>query len=410
MPASLTPPSADRFSAVSHPVLRLKAREERRLRAGHLWVYSNEIDIARTPLKGVAPGSLCRFEDSRGHPLGTGTVNPHALLCGRVLSGQGDAEIDTDWFVRRFRTALALRGRLYAEPFYRLVFGEADGVPGLVVDRYGDVLVVQIGTYGMERLKDSLIAALRQVLAPRGIVLRNDSAAREAENLPLYVEEIGEVPETVVIDEGSVKFEIAMRGGQKTGWFFDQRDNRDRLARFARGARVLDVFSYVGAWALRAHGFGATETVCIDSSAAALEAAARNAVLNGATLETLRGEALDVMKQLATDGRRFDVVVVDPPALIKRKRDHEAGLGLYGRLNRAALNLLAPGGTLVSCSCSHHLAADELQRVLLRESRATGKRLSILAQGEQGPDHPVHPAIAETRYLKAFFCATTDAA
>ncbi len=395
---------------MSNLVLRLKPREERRLRAGHLWVYSNEIDIARTPLKTVAPGSLCRFEDSRGHPLGTGTVNPHALLCGRVLTGQGDAVIDTDWFVRRVRSALALRERLYLEPFYRLVFGEADGLPGLVVDRYGDVLVVQIGTFGMERLRDRLIEALQQVLMPRGIVLRNDSASREAEALPLYVEEIGEVPETVVIDESGVKFEIAMRGGQKTGWFFDQRDNRDRLARYAKGARVLDVFSYVGAWALRARGFGATEAVCIDSSAPALEAVSRNAALNGTTAETLKGEALEVMKQLIADGRRFDVVVVDPPALIKRKRDHEEGLGLYGRLDKAALQLLVPGGTLVSCSCSHHLAADELQRVLLRESRATGKRLSILEQGEQGPDHPVHPAIPETRYLKAFFCATTDAA
>ncbi len=395
---------------MSNLVLRLKPREERRLRAGHLWVYSNEIDIARTPLKTVAPGSLCRFEDSRGHPLGTGTVNPHALLCGRVLTGQGDAVIDTDWFIRRFRTALALRERLYAEPFYRLVFGEADGLPGLVVDRYGDVLVVQIGTFGMERLRDRLIEALQQVLKPRGIVLRNDSAAREAETLPLYVEEIGEVPETVVIDESGVKFEIAMRGGQKTGWFFDQRDNRDRLARYAKGARVLDVFSYVGAWALRARGFGAAEAVCIDSSASALEAVSRNAALNSTSAETLKGEALEVMKQLIAEGRRFDVVVVDPPALIKRKRDHEEGLGLYGRLNKAALSLLAPGGTLVSCSCSHHLAADELQRVLLRESRAVGKRLSILEQGEQGPDHPVHPAIPETRYLKAFFCATTDAA
>jgi 23S rRNA (cytosine1962-C5)-methyltransferase len=395
---------------VSNLVLRLKPREERRLRAGHLWVYSNEIDIARSPLKTVTPGSLCRFEDSRGHPLGTGTVNPHALLCGRVLTGQGDAVIDTDWFLRRLRTALALRERLYSAPFYRLVFGEADGLPGLVVDRYGDVLVVQIGTFGMERLKDHLIEALNLACRPRGIVLRNDSAAREAEALPLYVEEIGDVPETVVIDESGVKFEIAMRGGQKTGWFFDQRDNRDRLARYAKGARVLDVFSYVGAWALRARAFGATEAVCIDSSASALEAVGRNASINETTVETLKGEALEVMKQLIAHGRRFDVVVVDPPALIKRKRDHEEGLGLYGRLNKAALQLLAPGGTLVSCSCSHHLAADELQRVLLRESRATGKRLSILEQGEQGPDHPVHPAIPETRYLKAFFCATTDAA
>lgn len=392
--------------AVSNLIIRLKPQEDRRLRAGHLWIYSNEIDTTRTPLKTLAPGSLCRFEDARGKPLGAGYVNPHALLCGRVLTGQYDAVFDTDWFTRRFTAAAALRERLYRAPYYRLVYGEADGLPGLVVDRYGEVLVVQIGTAGMEGLKPKLIAALQSVFKPRGIVLRNDSAAREAEALPLYVEEVGEVPESVVILEGGVKFEVAMRGGQKTGWFFDQADNRDRLQRYLSPAsRVLDVFSYVGGWALRSKGFGAAEATCVDSSAPALEAALRNAALNGTAIEMLRGEALEVMKQLAADGRKFDVVVVDPPALIKRKRDHEEGLGLYGRLNRAAFNLLTPNGILVSCSCSHHLAAEELQRVLLRESRAAGRRLQLLETLAQGPDHPVHAAIPETRYLKGFICS-----
>ncbi len=391
---------------MSIAVLRLKPQEERRLRAGHAWVYSNEIDIAQTPLKPIAPGTLVRLEDARGRPLGTAYVNPHALLCARLLTGQPDAVIDADWFVRRLRAAANLRDRIYSQPFYRLVYGEADGVPGLVIDRYGEVFVVQVGTAGMENLKAPLLDAIAQVFAPRGVVLRNDSPSREAEGLALYVEEIGEVPEVVVIEEHGIAFEIAMRGGQKTGWFFDQRDNRDRLARYAKGARVLDVFSYVGAWALRAMGFGAAEATCIDSSAIALEAAARNAARNGIQLETIKAQAQDALRQLATEGRRFELVIVDPPALIKRKKDHEEGLGLYGRLNRAALNLLAPGGILVSCSCSHHLEAAELQRVLLRESRAAGRRLSILEQGGQGPDHPVHPAIPETRYLKAFFCAT----
>lgn len=391
---------------MSNLIIRLKAQEERRLRAGHLWIYSNEIDSTRTPLKTIAPGSLCRFEDARGKPLGAGYINPHALLCGRMLTGQYDAVFDAEWFARRFTAAAALRERLYTQPFYRLVYGEADGLPGLIVDRYGDVLVVQIGTAGMEHLKPRLLEALQTVFKPRGIVLRNDSSAREAEGLPLYVEEVGSVPDTVTIDEGGVKFAIAMRGGQKTGWFFDQRDNRDRLARYLTpSSKVLDVFSYVGGWALRAKGYGAAEATCIDSSAPALEAAQANAALNGLSIETLRGEALEVMKQLAESGRRFDVVIVDPPALIKRKRDHEAGLGLYGRLNRAALQLLTPAGILVSCSCSHHLAPEELQRELLRESRATGRRLQILEQLGQGPDHPVHPAIPETRYLKGYICA-----
>jgi 23S rRNA (cytosine1962-C5)-methyltransferase len=393
---------------VSDIILRLKPHEERRLRAGHLWVYSNEIDTERTPLKGLPAGALCRFEDSRGKPLGTGYVNPHALLCARVLTGQGDALIDADWFARRLRSALTLRQRIYAQPYYRLVHGEGDGLPGLVVDRYGDILVVQIGTAGMENLKPQLLEALQAELRPKGIVLRNDSSAREAEDLPLYVEDIGAVPQTALIEEGGVRFEVALHGGQKTGWFFDQSDNRDRLGRYARDARVLDVFSYAGGWALRARAFGAREVACVDSSATALEAAGHNAALNGASLETFKGQALDVLKQLAADGRRFELVVVDPPALIKRKKDHAEGLGLYGRLNRAALNLLVPGGILVSCSCSYHLEAAELQRVLLRESRACGRRLQILEQGGQGPDHPVHPAIPETRYLKAYFCAAAQ--
>ena len=389
-------------------LLRLKPNEERRLRAGHLWVYSNEIDTERSPLKTVPAGALCRIADSRGNPLGTGYVNPHALLCARVLTGQGDATIDTDWFTRRLRAAAGMRERLYSQPFYRLVHGEADGLPGLVVDRYGDIFVVQIGTAGMENLRTQIVDALQAEFKPRGIVLRNDSSAREAENLPLYVEDIGAVPQTVTIDEAGVRFDIAMHGGQKTGWFYDQRDNRDRLGRYVRDARVLDVFSYVGGWALRAHGFGAKEVSCIDSSAPALEAAGHNAELNGAKLELLKGQALDVLKQLASDGRRFEVVIVDPPALIKRKRDHEEGLSLYSRLNRSALSLLTPGGFLVSCSCSYHLEPAELQRVLLRESRATSRRLQILEQGGQGPDHPVHAAIPETRYLKAYFCAAAQ--
>lgn len=386
-------------------VLRLKPHEERRLRAGHLWIYSNEVDTERSALKSLPAGTLCRVEDARGKPMGTAYVNPHALLCARLLTGQADAVIDAAWFGRRLRAAAGLRERLYGKPYYRLLYGEGDGVPGLVVDRYGDVLVVQLGTAGMENLKGAIVDALRAEFAPRGLVLRNDSPAREAEGLPLYVEDIGEVPAAAAVDEAGVRFDVAMHGGQKTGFFFDQRDNRDRLARYAGKARVLDVFSYVGAWALRARGFGAAEVACIDSSAAALEAAQHNAALNATTVEPLRGEALDVLRQLAADGRRFELVIVDPPALIKRKKDHEEGLGLYGRLNRAALNLLAPGGFLVSCSCSHHLEPAELQRVLLRESRAAGKRLQILEQGGQGPDHPVHPAIPETRYLKAFFCA-----
>ncbi|MBI2383320.1 MAG: class I SAM-dependent rRNA methyltransferase [Gammaproteobacteria bacterium] len=384
--------------------LQLKKGEDRRLRAGHLWIYSNEVDTQATPLTAFEPGALCRVVDSRGKPLGQGYVNPGTLLAARLLSGDADAQIAADWFRRRIEAALALRARLYAGPYYRLVYGEADGLPGLVVDRYGDILVVQLGTAGMERLKPMIAEALQRVLKPRGIWFSNELAMRQTEGLPDYTEAVGEVPEAAEVVEGGARFEAPIRTGQKTGWFYDQHDNRDRLARYVSGRSVLDVFSYVGAWAVRALSQGASSALCVDSSQPALDTAARNAQRNGYALETRKGEAVDMLKALRQEGRSFDVVVVDPPALIKRRKDLDAGLEHYARLNRLAMELLAPDGVLVSCSCSHHLEEDALQRILLRESRALGRRLQILEKGGQGPDHPVHPAIPETRYLKALYC------
>jgi 23S rRNA (cytosine1962-C5)-methyltransferase len=389
---------------MSHPELRLKPREERRLRAGHLWIYSNEVDTAKTPLTALAPGALCRIVDARGKVMGLGYANPRTLLCARLLTSNPKATIDAAWFTNRIRSALALRERLYDKPYYRLVYGEADGLPGLVIDRYGAVCVVQIATAGMEQFKLDIVEGLKHTLAPSGILFLNEVPMRETEGLPSYVEAVGDVPDTVTLEEAGVRFEVPVKAGQKTGWFFDQRDNRDALARYVAGKSVLDVYSYIGAWSLRALKAGAASAVALDSSVSALEAAARNAALNGLALETLKGQALDTMRELEPRSRKFDVVIVDPPALIKRKKDLEAGQSHYGAVNRAAIELLAADGILVSCSCSHHLEADALQRILLRESRAAGRRLQILEQGGQGPDHPVHPAIPETRYLKAFFC------
>ncbi|HSW11636.1 MAG TPA: class I SAM-dependent rRNA methyltransferase [Solimonas sp.] len=383
--------------------LKLKPREDRRLRAGHLWAFSNELQTG-PEFRNIAPGTLCRISDDRGKSLGIGYVNPHALLAVRLLAASAEASIDAAWFARRIQAALALRERLYDAPFYRLVHGESDGLPGLIVDRFGEVCVVQLGTAGMENLKAAVTEALQSVLQPRGILFRNDGGLRELEGLPAYVDAVGEVPDEVELLESGVRFIAPLRSGQKTGWFYDQHDNRDRLARYVRGARVLDVFSYVGGWAIRSVKAGAVSATCIDSSQPALDLARRSAALNGVEIETIRDEALDALKVLRRDQRQFDVVVVDPPALIKRKKDYEAGLEHYAALNRAALQLLPADGILIACSCSHHLEAEALQRILLRESRHAGRRLQILEQGAQGADHPVHPAIPETRYLKAFYC------
>lgn len=384
--------------------LRLNAHADRRLRVGHLWIYSNEVDVAKTPLKAFTPGELVRVEDARGKSLGIAYLNPNTLLSGRILSSKSDAVIDATWFLRRLQSALALRERLYAEPYYRLVYGESDGLPGLIVDRYGDYLSVQITTAGMERLKPFLLDALQQLLQPRGIVLRNDSSSREQEQLPAENDVIGTVPDTVEIVEDGVRYAVALAAGQKTGFFYDQRDNRGRLRRYVAGKSVLDVFSYVGAWALRAAHYGASAVTCLDASQPALDAAQVNAGLNGVSLETIREDALAGLKALRGAGRSFDVIVVDPPALIKRKKDVDAGQEHYAALNRAAMQLLSADGILIACSCSHHLETEQLQRLLLRESKTLGRRLQILEQGGQGPDHPVHPAIPETRYLKGFVC------
>lgn len=381
--------------------LTLKAREDRRLRAGHLWVYSNEVAVDKTPLKAFAPGERAVLASASGEPLGLVYVNPGSLICARLLSRDPHADIDVAWLARRLGDALALREALYPQPFYRLVHGEADGLPGLVVDRYGALLVVQLGTAGMESMREALLEALQQVCAPEAILLRNDIAARELEGLEQSIEwALGRIDGPVELREGDCRFAVDPLKGQKTGWFFDQRENRLGLRRFCTGARVLDVCSYVGGWAVSALAGGAAQATCVDVSAAALTQAQRNAELNGYTLQTRQGDALKTLKALHEEGERFDVVVVDPPALIKRKRDAKAGMNHYRSLNQWAMRLLGDGGILISCSCSHHLAATQLQDVVRQAANQQRLGLQLLSRGQQGFDHPEHPAMPETAYLK----------
>ena len=386
------------------PVLRLKKNEHKRLRAGHLWVYSNEINTKHSPLTNFSAGELVRLEDNSGHLLGTAYVNPQALLCARLLSRRIEDVQDVEFWRLRIRQALALRMRLYAEPCYRLIYGESDFCPGLVVDRYSDVLVVQTATAGMERLLDVIVQALQMEIQPKGILLRNDGSSRERENLPQYQRVVaGEVPDEVLIHENGAQFMVPLTQGQKTGWFYDHRENRARLCRYVSGLRVLDLFSYTGAWGIQAALAGAKSVLCVDSSASALQGVQDNAELNKCAdrVETRQGDVFDVLRELIDAGERFDVVILDPPAFIKRRKDQKAGFEAYQRLNERAMRVLVDDGLLLSASCSFHLAAHELKRILLRASRQQGAWLSILEQGQQGPDHPVHPAIPETSYLKA---------
>ena len=392
---------------MSLPSLRLKANAERRLRAGHLWVYSNEVDVAATPLSLFQPGDQAILEMSNGKPLGIVAISPQNLICARLISRDVKHPLDKSLLVHRINVALSLRERLFDAPCYRLVYGDSDLLPGLVVDRFGDHLVVQLASAAMERHKDAVVEALVQVLQPRGILFKNDSSARDAEGLTRYVETaFGVVPDWVALEENGVKFEAPVQGGQKTGWFFDHRLNRARLAPYVKGKRVLDLFSYVGGWGVQAAVFGASEVMCVDGSALALDGVERNAALNGVAEKMICGEGdvFEVLKELKGAEERFDVIVADPPAFIKRKKDLKNGEAAYRRLNEQAMRLLNKDGILVSASCSMHLPEDDLQNILLQSARHLDRHIQLLERGGQGPDHPVHPAIAETRYIKSLTC------
>lgn len=385
--------------------LILKKNEERRLRQGHVWVFSNEVDVARTPLTAFTPGQPVRIQGHDGRALGSAYVNPHSLICARLVSRDPAQPLERSLLVHRLNIALSLRQRLFPRPYYRLVHGESDGLPGLVVDRFDDVLVAQINTAGMELLKEELVTALQKVVKPRAILLRNDTPARALEGLESYVESaLGEVPEAVAVEENGARFEAPLLSGQKTGWYYDHRDNRARMQRYVHGARVLDVFSYIGAWGMAAAVAGAERVTCVDASTRALDQVQRNAALNDAAdrVETIEGDAFEALKGLRAERAQFDVVIVDPPAFIKRKKDAKEGIQAYRRLNQAALQLLGKDGILISASCSYHLQRDVFLDLLHQSARHLDRQLQILEQGHQGPDHPVHPAIAETDYLKCF--------
>ena len=390
------------------PALRLKRNEDRRLHAGHLWIFSNEVDTAQSPLVKFKPGELVRVLAHNDRALGLAYVNPKSLIAARML--QTWKIPDVPWLAARIRTALGLRDRLYPKPYYRLVYGESDGLPGLVIDRYGSACVVQIGTAGMEELKSQIQAALSQVLRCEAVLFKNDSSAREMEGLASYVETAtGNFDQPALVMEDGLQFQAPLAEGQKTGWFFDQAANRRALSKYVRkGARVLDVFSYVGAWGVRAAHDGAREVTCVDSSAAALELAAANAERNGLKIVARKGDAFEVLEDLVKQGARFDIVVIDPPAFAKRKKDLPKALAAYKRLNQLAIQALASDGILVSCSCSFHVSAEDLQEAIAKAARGADKHVQILEMGGQAPDHPVHPAIPETRYLKAYFCRVNE--
>jgi 23S rRNA (cytosine1962-C5)-methyltransferase len=386
--------------------LFLRKGADHRLRGGHLWVYSNEVDSERSPLSSFSAGDLVAIRNTNGRLLGSAYMEPNSLICARVYAPSEQRALDEPFFFARLQSALAIREAAFDQPFYRLVYGDSDTLPGVVIDRFGDVLVLQLNNDGLERYREPLVAALVALLQPRGILLRADSRSRREQGLAtdsavLY----GDVPEQVTLQENGVHFLAPVYAGQKTGWFYDHRMSRARLAAWVKGKSVLDVYSYIGGWGIQAAAFGATQVCCIDSSAQALEGVETNARLNQleTRVTTRRGSAPELMDAMHAEGSRFDVVILDPPAFIQRKKDLKKGIAAYRRINELGLQLLHPGGLLVSASCSMHLSRADLIAAMQQAAVRTACQIRIVEQGAQGADHPIHPAIPETEYLKAVF-------
>ncbi len=387
----------------------LKKGQERRLNQGHLWVYSNEIDTQKTSLKNFTAGEQVIVLSHQGKPLGIAYINPHSLICARLISRNTSVLLDRSLFVHRIKIALSLRERLFAKPYYRLIFGESDLLPGIVVDRFNDILVVQISTAGMEQQREALVEALQKVLKPAVILMRNDVKMRQLEGLELYNEVVhGELPERVDIEENNTRFQLDLLKGQKTGWFYDHRMNRARIQGYAKDKRVLDLFSYVGAWGLEAATAGASEVFCVDASEQALDWLDSSAALNNFTnITSIQGNVFDVLKHLRNEREKFDIVIVDPPAFIKRKKDFKEGMNAYRRVNQMAMQLCTRDALLVTASCSHHMPAETLVQQIQGAARHLDRFAQILEQGHQSPDHPIHPALPETAYIKSFISRVT---
>jgi 23S rRNA (cytosine1962-C5)-methyltransferase len=385
------------------PTVMLKPGEHRRVLAGHPWIFSNEA-VMDAATKSLEAGSIVQVQSHDGRSIGVAIFNPRPLICGRILARDPATAIDRGFFARRLHNALKLRARLFPAPYYRLVHAEADGLPGTVIDRFGDVLVVQVNTAGIERLIPDLVAASEEVLEASTILLRNDGQARSLEGLESYVRLAkGALDDVVRLEENGVRFLADLRGGQKTGWFFDQRENRAAVARLSAGARVLDAYCYAGGFAVQAAAAGAADVLGVDRSDAALGLAQRSAELNGLAgrCRFERGDAFGTLSGLAERGDRFDVVVADPPAFVKSKRDLNQAARGYRKLARLSAALVQPGGFLFLASCSHHMTADRFAEQVARGLNDAGREGRVLRASGAGPDHPVHPSLPETAYLKA---------
>jgi 23S rRNA (cytosine1962-C5)-methyltransferase len=392
----------DGRTSLSYPEVVLKPNEEGRLQSGHLWAFSNE--IAQAPASAIEPGALADLYNAKKGFLGRGFYHPHSLIAFRVLTDQKEQEIDEVFLMKRFQTAMDQREQFFPTGHaYRWIFGESDRLPGLVVDRYGDILCVQAIAAGMELIKPLLISTLAKVSGATGIVWRSDSGLREMEGLKQAPPEVvfGKVPERIEITTENGTFLLDPHDGQKTGFYFDQRENRQVFASYCEGKRVLDAFCYSGGFGIAAGRAGARQIVFLDSAAPALELAAANAEKNGTSERStfVQGDAAAFIEHEHPEGP-FDVISIDPPAFARSKKHLPAALKGYEKLNAAAMRAVKRGGILATSSCSHHVGRELFIEMLRRSARRAVRQVRLLELRSQSKDHPVLLSMPETEYLK----------
>lgn len=388
-------------------LVRLQPRAEKRVARGHPWLFSNELEMT-AQTRAIAAGALARFQTAGGELLGTGTFNPHALIAGRMLAADGRTMIDGTFLAERLDRARHLRARFVGGRHHRLVHAEADGLPGLVVDRHGEHLVVQLNSAGMERLWPQLAAALDDAVAPAGLLVTGDDTARQLEGLAPRHDIVGSWPDgPLTIEENGIAYLADPVSGQKTGWFYDHRDNRRAVAALSDGRQVLDAYSYAGGFALACAAAGAAGVLAIDRSEPALAVAAQAAQANGLAgrCRFRRAEVFAELAQLHGRGELFDLVICDPPAFAKTRKQLRQALKGYRKLAWLAARVVAPGGVLFIASCSHHVHIDDLRREVASGLRNAGRSARIVRESGAAADHPVHPVLPESAYLKALTLA-----
>ena len=397
---------------MNYPKIFFKKGFDKRLRKGSPWIFSNEIQID-SESKTIPIGSvvlLCSSAEQGSKPLVLGYFNPHSLICFRVLSFDIHEEINIDFFEKKIRRALELREKFFDRPYYRLVHAESDGLPGLIIDRYNDIFSVQLNTAGMDNQSNVITQTLQKVFHVKHLIFKNDSPFRSLDGLQIYTEEsIGALTNETIVIENDIEFFCDLRDGQKTGWFYDQRDNRKLVAQFAKGAKILDAYSYMGGFGINCAVAGATHVTCLDRSEKALEYASKTAEklkIDKDKISFVKENVFDFFENY--NNELFDIIILDPPAFIKSKKDIHVGTKGYLKLLKNALPFVKNGGFLFFASCSHHLTLELFYQTISESLLLSKKNGRILRVTGAGMDHPAHPHLPESQYLKGALVEIND--